>query len=211
MTITWREVVVAIPTVQPQRAGLLSTLLGQVCHACHGVIVLVHPHVHGDSPRWDFPRMMTAAARVGRPWILQLEDDAYLAPTFGTAALECGFDVADCVSLFSRRKADMEAYRAGQALNKRAPRAFCGNVGFFLKAEFAEGLEPFAVDYFAKHAEHVHAADYLFAEHLAALGARVVIRLPSLVQHAGKASTLPHRHGARQSAMYRLAFGDIPT
>jgi hypothetical protein len=158
----------------------------------------------------DFPRLLTAAARVGRPWILQLEDDAHLAPTFGAVALDEGLDHADCVSLFSRRKDDREAYEQGHRVRRRSPKAFCSTVGFFLRRELAVGVEAFAPEFFERHPHHVHASDLVLAEHLAAEKARVLVRLPSLVQHKGLPSTLPGRGGVRQSEMYRMAFGEVP-
>lgn len=208
--VTWRDVVVAIPTVQPARAASLAALLRQVTASCHGALVLVHPHVPGDPPKWDFPRLLTAAARVGRPWILQLEDDAHLAPTFGEDALAHGLDQADLVSLFSRRKEDYDAYMRGAMLKRRSPRAFCGNVGFFLRSPVAEGLEAFAPGFFQRNPQHIHAADLLLADYLAVQKARVLVRLPSMVQHLGIQTTLSRRGGARQSSMYTHAFGAVP-
>lgn len=208
-TTSWHDVVVAIPTILPARQRALDQLMGRVAAECPGALVLVAPHAAGEPARVDFPRVLAAAARVGRPWILQLEDDVELCPGFGQRALKAGLDRADCVTLFSRSAADLDALRRGETLRKISPSAFSMSQAFFLRAEVVAGIEGCAVQWYAHHPEHNRGADLLLGHLLSSLNARVLVRIPSLVQHRRLPTTLPNHRGARQSESYRAAFGEL--
>lgn len=207
--ITWSYVTVAIPTV-PERWRALGALLHQVAGLCPGAAIVVANHVPDTPARVDFPHVLAVAARMGRPWVLQLEDDVVLAPTFGEAALAHGLDdVTGVVTLFSRSKLDVEAWSAGHPLRRIPAGAFSMSQAFFIRRELAAGVEAFAPDWYAAHPEHNRAADLLLGAYLREQKAEVRVRVPSLVQHRGLPSTLPGHRGARQSETYRAAFGEI--
>ncbi len=192
---------------------MLGELLIQVGEACHGAHVVLQPHEPGTPAKVDFPRVLTAAAGAGRPFVLQLEDDAVLAPAFGALALlsleQALYEGADVLTLFTRSSADLDAYQRGETHRRRAPKAFSFTVGFFIRAELAAGVEPFAPTFYANHPEHNRAADLLLGEYLSSVRARVLVSLPSLVQHRRGPSTLPNHRGVRQSESFRLAFGEV--
>jgi hypothetical protein len=146
---------------------------------------------------------------MGRPWVLQLEDDVALAPTFGAEALAYGLDEADVVTLFSRSKDDMAALERGERTRRIGPASFSMSQGFLIRAELAAGVEAFAPSWYEAHPEHNRAADLLLGAFLSARKARVLVRVPSLVQHRRGPSTLPGHHGARQSESFRRAFGEV--
>jgi hypothetical protein len=207
---SWRDVVVAIPTTLPARERALARLVTRVAAECPGAHVLIYPHAAGDPVRVDFPRVIAAAARVGRPWILQLEDDVELCPGFGRSALEAGLDQADCLTLFTRSKEDLKALERGALLRKIGPSSFSMSQAFFLRAAVAgAGIEACADEWYGLHPEHNRGADLLLGYFLSKLGARVLVRIPSLVQHRLLPSTLPNHRGARQSDSYRRAFGEL--
>jgi hypothetical protein len=207
---SWHDVVVAIPTILPARQRALDRLVARVAAECPGALLLLGPHANGEPARVDFPRVLTAAGRVGRRWILQLEDDVELCPGFGKRALEAGLDQADCVTLFSRSEADLEALARGERLRRIGPSSFSMSQAFFLRAELpALGIEDRAVEWYARHPEHNRGADLFLGHFLSSLGARVFVRIPSLVQHRLLPSTLPNHRGTRQSESYRVAFGEL--
>lgn len=208
--VTWADVVIAIPAMLPERTASTEALLRQVASACPKAPILLRPCVRGEPARGAFPDLMDAAASVGRSWILYLEDDAVLAPTFGSEALAHGLGASDCVTYFSRRADDLTLWERGLLVRWRSPRSLSGSVGLLMRREVAAAAAWFAPTFYARHPEHQRAADLLLGECLAEMHGRLAVRLPSLVQHRGDLpSTLPNRRGARQSEMFRRAFGDV--
>jgi hypothetical protein len=204
----WTDVTVAIPTV-PERAASWHRVASDALRACPGALLVVQQHQPGTLPRVDFPIALGAAGRVGRPWILQLEDDVVLAPNFGACVLPW-LDDCDVLTLFSRNGADLEAMYRGESVRRMGPSSFSMSQGFLIRSELAVGIEAFAPTWYAAHPEHNRAADLLLAAYLSERKARVLVRVPSLVQHLRGPSTLPNHRGARQSESFRRAFGEVP-
>jgi hypothetical protein len=206
--VTWNDVTVAIPTVAG-REKMLGALLAQIGQHCPGAEVLVTTHVSGEPARVTFPRALATAADRMRPWVLQFEDDVHLAPTFGAEALD-GLNQCDALTLFTRSKEDLAAMDRGERVRRVSPASFSMSQAFFLRRDFAAGVEAYAPGWYAAHPQHNRAADLLLAGYLSSRKARVLARVPSLVQHRRGPSTLPGHHGARQSESYRLTFGEVP-
>lgn len=213
MRWNWSDVTVAIPTVGERQASRRQ-LTDQIAAHCgndrHGPLVVVTEHVADEPARVTFPRALADAAARGRPWVLQLEDDVFLAPTFGREALTVGLDHCDVLSLFSRSRHDLIAMAEGESVRRLNPSGFSMSQGFLIRSELAAGVEAFASGWYAAHPQHNRAADLLLGGYLSARKARVLVRVPSLVQHRRGPSTLPGHHGARQSESYRRAFGEVP-
>lgn len=208
MTVTWNDVTVAIPTVV-ERRSVLALLLQQVAAHCPGATVVVTEHVPGEPARVTFPRALARAAAELRPWVLQLEDDVHLAPTFGEAAIE-GLDQAEVVTLFTRSKEDLAAMDRGERFRRVSPASFSMSQAFVIRRDLAADVEAFAPGWYERCPQHNRAADLLLAAFLSWRKARVLARVPSLVQHRRGPSTLPGHHGARQSESFRRAFGEVP-
>lgn len=207
--ITWDEVAVTIPTV-PERVSMVEDLRKSLRHHCPGALLHLHVHRAGELARVTFPEALAHGAKLGRPWVLQLEDDVHLAPIFGEAALAVGLDDCDVLTLFTRSRRDMEALRNGHATRRINPSGFSMSQAFFIRRELAAEVESYAPGWYERHPQHNRAADLLLAGFLSAKKARVLVRVPSLVQHRLGPSTLPGHHGARQSESYRLIFGEVP-
>lgn len=209
MTVAWTDVTITIPTVA-ERATSWHRVASDALAACPGALLVVQQHQPGALPRVDFPIALGAAARIGRPWILQLEDDVALAPHFGTCVLPCPWlEDCDVLTLFSRNGADLEAMDRGDSVRRIGPSGFSMSQGFLIRSELAAGIEAFAPGWYAEHPEHNRAADLLLAAYLSKQKARVLVRIPSLVQHRRGPSTLPGHRGARQSESFRKAFGEV--
>ncbi len=210
MMPTWNDVTITIPTCAERRDARYD-LYKRIEAACPGATTLVKEHVPGEPVRVDFPRALEHAATFGRPWILQLEDDVLLCPSFGVEALAHGLDRCDVLTLFSRSKADLAAMDRGEKTRKIGPSSFSMSQAFFIRADLAVGIERFAPGWYAAHPEHNRAADLLLGAYLSQKRARVLVRVPSLVQHKHLPSTLPGHHGARQSESFTRAFGPTST
>lgn len=210
---SWSEVLVAVPTVASRKA-MFELLKMSVERECPGAVLTTHCHPEHGDPRDDFPTLMNRAAWSSREWILQLEDDVWLAPGFGTAALDALAHVADsgaaAATLFSRSKRDLEMLRSGQRWRRQAPSSFCMMQAIFVRAKVMRGFAEWAPSWYAAHPEHRHAADLLFGAWLSRNGLTMLAHVPSLVQHRAVPSTIPGHRGARQSETYRIVFGDVP-
>lgn len=204
----WNDVTITIPAMLPRRAAFVEALMTQIKSECPGAVLLICPHVDGTPARVDFPRALTDASRMGRSWVLQLEDDVVLCPGFGTLALNIP-DGADVVTLFSRSKRDLEMLRSGYQHRTLTPSRFSMSQGFLIRSELAAGVEPYAPGWYARNPKHNRAADLLLGAFLSSKGAKTYVRLPSLVQHRPGPSTLPGHFGARQSESYRHTFGEV--
>lgn len=211
-TLNWDSVTVAIPTM-PQRAQLLGELLRQVEAECQGATVVVHRHPPGGDARADFPALIRASLATDQEWLLQLEDDVVLAPGFCESALDAlrhGAHHGVCaVSLFSRSKRDMDLLSAGKRWRSQSPSSFCMMQGIFLRSASLDGFADWAPSWYASHPEHTgRAADLLLGAWLSKRRSRMLVHVPSLVQHRNVPSTIPGHRGERASPTYRHAFGD---
>ncbi len=207
--VTWDDVAVAIPTVI-ERSKMLSDLTQSVRLQCPGARVVLHVHTPGDPARVTFPDALARAAATLRPWVLQLEDDVHLAPTFGEEALAEGLDDCDVLTLFSRSRQDLEAMARGERTRRLNPSGFSMSQAFLIRGSLAARVQAYAPGWYERHPQHNRAADLLLAGFLSEQKARVLVRVPSLVQHRRGPSTLPGHHGARQSESYKRAFGEVP-
>lgn len=211
----WEQVVIIVPTM-PERRPLLDQLLDRLAHECPEAVLLWRTHVAGTSPRIDFPEAVATALRAAelrqRMWIMQVEDDAWPAPDFGrlaAAALEHvdGLGV-EALSLFSRSSRDLALLAAGERWRYQAPSSFCMMQAVAVRADVLTGLPDWAPSWYTAHPEHIHAADLLLGAWLSQQQTRMLVHIPSLVQHRAVRSTLAGHRGARQSCTYRAAFGE---
>lgn len=208
--VTWDDVVVVIPTVK-ERASMLTSLIAQLQEQLPRETRLnVHMHNPSEPARTTFPKALSIAGRMDRPWVLQLEDDVHLAPTFGAEALAVGLNGCDVLTLFTRSRFDLKAMDLGQRVRQINPSSFSMSQAFFIKSDLAREVATYAPDWYERHPQHNRAADLLLASFLSAKRASVLARVPSLVQHRRGPSTLPGHYGARQSESYRRAFGEVP-
>jgi hypothetical protein len=193
----------------PQRRALVARLVADLRRQCDGIDIVNREHVDGDSPSVDFPAVIQAACERNRTWLLLLEDDAILAPVFGSQALDAINQDAEAVSLFSRRKVDLEAMDRGIRYRKQAASSYSSTVAILMRTECVAGMPIWSPSWYASHPQHLHASDLLLADWMRLHGYRIIVRVPSLVQHLGVTSTLPSRGGKRQSESYRRAFGEV--
>ncbi len=205
----YRGVTIAIPTVACREA-MLSELCAALRRECVGAHIVVHTHVDGTPARVDFPRVMQMARAIGRPWIMQCEDDVILAPDFGArmaeALLHLERTAMDAATFFTRSGRDLDMLSAGETWRPMRAGAFSMSQCFAVRAELIEGFERWAPAWYAANPHHNRAADLLLGAWLRGRRARMLAHVPSLVQHRPGPSTLPKHYGARQSESFRRAF-----
>lgn len=210
----WGRITLAVPTVKRRRT-MLAQLLVELSRLCDGVDAVIHTHEPGTAPSVDFPALVTAALENGREWVMFVEDDAWPAPSFGTAAIgaikHADAASAQAVSMFSRSKRDLEIVAAEpNGFRWQAPSSFCGSLCVAVRAGTLVGMPAWAPSWYLDHPEHEHASDLLLGAWLSKRKARMLVRVPSLVQHRRGKSTLQNHNGARQSATFTAAFGEVP-
>ncbi len=203
-------VTIAIPTIA-ERHSSFTAMVTDIRRQCHGAHIVTHTHVEGTPARVDFPRAMQLAVEVGRTWILQFEDDVILAPAFGERVAEALLHLErtgeDAATFFSRSKQDIDMLHAGETWRRIRPGAFSMSQCFAVRAALLEGFEHWAPTWYAAHPQHNRAADLLLGAWLRGRRAKMLVHVPSLVQHRPGPSTLPRHYGARQSESFRVAFG----
>jgi hypothetical protein len=202
---------IAIPTV-PSRQEMAAGLAHRLADECPGAAIV--SRCGGVTPSEDYPALIELALTLGRPWILAIEDDAWPAPDFGDRLAEV-IDHADAtaagaVTLFSRRQADIDIMARGERWRTQAPRSLLMIQALLLCGSVVRGFCAWAPSWYAANPEHRHAADMLIGEWLALRRARLLVHVPSLVQHRAVPSTFRGRSRQRQSETYRIAFGEVP-
>lgn len=212
--LSWNEVVIAIPTM-PQRRWMLSQLVAYVGPECCGADVLVREHENGTTAKVDFPMLIGNALATGRKWILQLEDDVWPAANFGSLALEAIAESerrsVPAITLFSRSKEDVAMMARRERYRTQAPSAFCMMQAVAIRRDVMDGFPVWAPSWYDEHSEQYHAADLLLGAWLSRQKAKMLVHVPSLVQHRRGKSTLPGgRAEVRQSETYTMAFGNVP-
>jgi hypothetical protein len=211
--IRWSDVTIAVPTM-PQRRAMKTELVDRLQTECQDARIVVREHREGDPPRMDLPALSDVALAMNRQWVLFVEDDVWLCPGFSSLSLAAinhseSVDV-DAVALFSRAKADVQMYHNGKRWRFQPPSSFCMMQAVAVWAVTLTGLSMWAPSWYRAYPQHEHAADLLLGAWLSFKGSRMLVHVPSLVQHRKVPSTLPNHRGVRQSETYRLAFGDVP-
>lgn len=204
--LRWDQVLIVIPTMPKVRDEMLVELLFQIADQCQGATVKVIPHVEGTPAKADPPRVMGMARDLapGR-WTLHLEDDAYLAPDFGTKALwylataQGDADVVEFMTL--RERPD--------GVHNIAPKSYSMTVAMAVDVNTLNGYEAFAEQWYERNPKHHHASDLLLGAWVSFTKGKIVEVYPNLVQHRVSKSTLGPRARCRQSPTYRRVYGEV--
>ena len=206
------NLIIAIPTV-PSRADILPALLTALSIQMPAAPIRIG--VGGVEPRNDFPRLMARAAGHAE-WVLQIEDDVALAPTFAIGVAR-GIEEAErrgagAITFFSRARRDPTLCgKNGEepAWYWRGASSHCMNQCIAVRSSALAGIEEYAVEYFLRHSRAKHSADLLLGGLLSRARIRMLVQVPSLVQHRPLKSTIHPGCGVRQSESYRAAFGEV--
>lgn len=207
--VTWEDVAIVVPSVA-SREGMAISLASALVEQCPGAEIRLRVHVAGESVKDDFPKAIRYALQAGRRWILQLEDDVELCPGFGWRALEaiqhCEDKSWPAASLFSRRGEDITRLHGGQRWYPVPGGAHVMNQAIVLLADSMVGFYEWAPSWYEIHQEHTHAADLLLGAWLSRSKHKMMVHVPSLVQHRPVPSTLGPRSKYRTSKTFDIAW-----
>lgn len=189
--VDWANIKIRIPTVLPERANPLAEL-GNQLREHTGQSPWVSPHPKGHPPNDRVRRIFDTS--VDSEWILYIEDDVYLASTFGDVVpktLEQTERVA--VQFFDLRDGGAGPQTAQKPLHSMCCVAIRGGV--------VEGFVDFYYDWIDT-TNHQDAVDIAFGEYTTALRESVAVYRPSQVQHRELPSTFGGRSTSRQSPTF---------
>jgi hypothetical protein len=206
---------IVIPTILPQRKKYLGELLTQLAHLCPYAPIVVSAHIQGLPPKTDLVRALKRGAAFGLPWVIYLEDDAYLATVFpdevARILVEASHQDFKVATFYSNAERTLKAMRQGKRSCIIQPRYFWASVCLAIHSEEIPQIAAFAPAWYEDHPEHWHASDLLIAAYCAATHKNILCCVPSPVQHRDPPSTLGHCvRSRRYSRTFRYAYGTIP-
>jgi hypothetical protein len=198
--MTWSDVCAVLPVVlsQPARVESAARIELELARQCPGMHVLRANQFWERTPKRSLPfqRIASALRQAHGTVVLYLEDDAILAPDFGVqlrAVIDERLDMRarTAVSLFSIvSKAD--GYHA-------SARPFCYAqcllMPVWLAHEWGKTLARWGQ--LDRTRSYGFAPDICFGEVCDAHGVELLVRYPSLVQHADLVSACGHTHCPR--------------
>ena len=195
--MNWKEVEIVIPSVlsSPGRADSLRNLLTQISQQCPGVWVRIFPQ-HDPRPedlaKHAFDVLSAGFRDFSRPWVILIEDDVKLSPHFGERVppiLDEAGDGIGAVSFFSIK--DDVMLKGKRSTYEATSRPFAYTQCIAMRKNVAEHWG----DYMMKWYEHktIYATpDLSFGYCCDDLGLKIIINLPSLVQHLKMPSAFNH-------------------
>ena len=162
---------IVIPTILPQREKYIGELLTQLAQLCPFVPIVISPHVQGTPPKIDLVRALKNGATFGCQWVIYLEDDAYLAPTFSDEVSrilkEASRRDLKMATFYSNAERTIKAMQQGKRSCIIEPRYYWATVCLAIQAKEIPRITVFAPAWYEKHPEHWHASDLLLAAYCA--------------------------------------------
>ena len=187
--VCWKDIDVVIPAVLsiPGRANSLRDLLTALAKQCPGIQVRILPQYHRppNIAKHAF-KILTAGLRdFTRPWVVYLEEDVKLSSDFGKhlpATLDVVDDDVGAVSFFSMNPEDIEHIRNGvHFYNSDRPFIFAQCIA--LRREVAEAWGRHLIPWQERAPKNKYALDMALGDCCDEMGVRLLVHLPSLVQH----------------------------
>lgn len=208
--LTWDAVSVLIKTVAGKRARELAELQGQF--AAQGIVTTTIVGTSAEPPRENFRRLLRAGIEAGQPWIMHVEDDAFLAPDFAVQALACiNRGVANVWSFYSARKEDLEALEAGKKYRRVTPTQFFNTQAVCFSPVFAARMLEDLPEWEAKNPQERSGVDVFIGWFCRKHKFIICVSVPSFVQHRQLPSLLGHRKRyGRISRTFALRYGAVP-
>lgn len=202
---------VVLKTVQGTREQERGALLRQC--AAQGIWAGVAWGEPGEAPRANLRRLLHMGIESGKPWLMHLEDDAYLAPDFTERVGVCLCSISECMwTFYSARKEDEAALAAGRLFRRVSPGAFANSQCVVLPASHLPEVLHYLPQWEAEHLEHRSAVDYFLGAYCGRVGLPIYAAVPPAVQHREVPSLLGHRaRYGRVSRAFAACYGPTPT
>jgi FkbM family methyltransferase len=207
--MNWNEVEIVIPSVlsSPGRADSLRDLITQISQQCPGVWIGIFPQ-HDPRPKdlakHAFDVLPAGFRDFSRPWVILIEDDVVLSPEFGTRVLqiiESVDDTVGAVSFFSPM--DESRWNHKQYLYEEKHRPFAYTQCVAMRKQVAEHWGDQMMRWYANKGKRYATPDLSFGYCCDELDLKIMISLPSMVQHLGMPSAFKHSAVPKSHLDYR--------
>lgn len=189
--MTWEGIEIRIPTVLPERSDVLVELLTEIREQT-GISPWVSPQPDGQPPDDRIQRVF--ADPPDAEWLLYVEDDVYLASTFGER-------VPNVLSETERVAVQFFDLRGGPDGLETARKPLYSMCCLAVRSDIVAGF----VEYYENWIEtvdHDTATDIGFGHYCTEIGEPVDVYRPSQVQHREIPSTFKGRSSKRQSPSF---------
>jgi hypothetical protein len=199
----WKDFEAVIPAVMsmPGRADSVRELLKDLAKQCPGIKVHVMPQWYDKIPNWRdvFITISRSLQNITSSWILYFEDDAELALDFGERSLPIinGVD-SDCgaIAFFSEHREDEARLDDADSVLYEPKLPFVHSQGMAIRKEVAEAWSNSMVEWWdkAKKKYQKKAPDMALGHACYQAGYKILVHLPSLVQHRQLLSAYGHTY-----------------
>lgn len=189
--VTWGDIEIRIPTVLGDRSEMLAELVTEIRDQT-GISPWVSPQPDGRPPDDRIQRVFADAPDT--EWLLYVEDDVYLAPTFGEY-------VPDALSQTDRVAVQFFDLRGGSVGLETARKPLYSMCCLAVRSDIVEGFVDFYSDW-VETVDHDTATDIGFGHYCTEIGEPIDVYRPSQVQHREIQSTFKGRSSKRQSPSF---------
>jgi len=201
----WSETQAIIPAVVsiPERADSVRQLLIDLSKQCPGISATVIPQWKDHpkaAPRLAFESISKGLKGVSSPWVFYMEEDIQLSSKFGELVPEVLNQVEvghGAISFFSQKKADVKVLKLGRKCYL-AGHPFTYSQCMAMKLVVAQAWEKMLLPWWeSAPLDKKRAPDMALGDCCRDLGLKIMISLPSLVQHREIPSGFGHGYCPR--------------
>jgi len=165
-----------------------------------------------ETARQNRDHLFSLAIQHDSQWIIYIEDDVILSPEFGPCvsnALQSNEAISNkvaAVTFYSNSSKDV--IRDTYYFRTVAPSQFYGICCIAVKPFVAKSILENAQRWYDCHKEHHDAYDLMMGACISRMKKKILVFVPSQVQHRDSRSLLNHKFGRRKSRSFSKAYGD---
>ena len=203
--LSWKDLEIVIPSVLsvPGRADSLRNLLIQISQQCAGTSVRILPQYHRpqDLASHAFEVLSEGLKNFAKPWVILIEDDVELSLEFGKRVPPVLEELSDAgaISFFSPDLHDVRAMHKRQIQHYEISQGFAYSQCVAFRKEVIEGWADRMLDWHAK-CEKYATPDLSISDCCKDMGVKLMVSLPSLVQHIVMKSAFNHNGSSQQQS-----------
>jgi hypothetical protein len=204
------DYLIVIPTVPEKRGKILCELLMQLQQQFPAPVILGLQR-ENETARQNRDRIFGMVINHAVQWILYLEDDIMLSPEFGQCVSnalqsdDANSEKVAAVTFYSNSKKDV--VKENFYFRTVAPKQFYGICCLAIKPHIVKSFLDYAPSWYSEHPEHHDAYDLMIGSCISMLKKKILVFVPSQVQHRDTDSLLNHRYGRRKSQSFLEAYG----
>lgn len=204
------DYIAIIPTVPQKRGAMLCELLTQL-QSQFPVPIVLGLQRENETARQNRDRLFSLAVQYNPQWIIYIEDDVILSPEFERCipdALQSDEATAEkvaAVTFYSNSSKDIVSEHF--YFRTVAPKQFYGICCIAIKPTIVKSILRYSSKWYANHPEHHDAYDLMIGSCISEMKKKILVFVPSQVQHRDSSSLLNHKFGRRKSRSFSNAYG----